>query len=231
MISLYRIRTSTSNTTSLTPDEVKAECITFMAATLDGVAAFISPFIDNILQHPTVYTKLMAEIDAYERLGALSSPIVRFDETAAMPYFMACVHETLRLDSPAQTILPRLVSEGGIELDGLWAPEGTEVAASPYIIHRDQRIFGHDAAMFRPERWLEQAEQAQRMEKYGMWWGFGDRECAGKYYAQFEMQKLCCQLFRDFEIRSATPEKRFVFKRWGVGMFWEQYLVFSERGK
>lgn len=44
-----------------------------------------------------------------------------------------------------------------------------------------------------------------------------------------EMQKLCCQLFKDFEIRLTTLEKRFVHKRWVVGMFWEQYLVFSKR--
>lgn len=200
-----------------------------MAATLDGVAAFISPFVDNILQNPSVYANLIAEINDHETRKLLSSPVVQYDETTALPYFMACVHETLRLDSPAQTILPRLASAGGIDLYGTWAPENTEIGASPYIIHRNQAIFGADAEVYRPERWLESPERSQRMHKYGMWWGYGDRECAGKSYAQLEMQKLCLQLFRSFEIESATPEKRYLHKRWAVGMFWEQWLNFKER--
>lgn len=207
-----------------------------MAATLDGVAAFISPFIENILQHPLVYAKLRSDIDAHENPGALSSPIFQFDETAVMPYFMACIQETLRLDSPAQTILPRLVSEGVIEVDGLWAPAGTEIGANPYIlsIETKKKIFGLEVTMFRPERWLEQTEQAQRMEKYGMWWGFRFGECTGIWKSITRSSKsknFCCQLFRDFEVRSATPDKRFVHEKWAVGMSWEQNLMFSERKK
>lgn len=67
------------------------------------------------------------------------------------------------------------------------------------------------------------------MEKYGMWWGCGDRKCAGKNFAQLQMQKLCLQLFREFEIETAIPEKRFTHKRWAVGMFWDQSLRFRER--
>ena len=214
---------------SLNNEEIRAEVITFTAATLDGVAAFIAPFVDNIVQRPWIHAKLVAEIDAADSLGALSSPIVKYEETTALPYFMACIKETLRLDSPAQTILPRLVSHGGLNLYDNLIPEGTEIAASPYIIHRNTDIFGADAHLFRPDRWLEDSEHSQRMEKYGMWWGYGDRECAGKNFAQLEMQKLCLQLFRDFEITSTSPQKRFDHKRWAVGMFWNQWLHFRER--
>ncbi len=209
--------------------EIEAEVITFTSAALDGLAAFISPFVDHISQNLSIYSTLMAEIISAEQRGTLSIPIVQYDQTTDLPYFMACVNETLRLESPAQTILPRYISPGGLDLGSSIVPAGAEMAASPFIIHRNQTIFGEDAHVFRPERWLESKERSQKMEKYGMWWGYGDRKCAGKNFAQLQMQKLCLQLFREFEIETAIPEKRFTHKRWAVGMFWDQSLRFRER--
>ncbi|KAI1491133.1 cytochrome P450 monooxygenase [Biscogniauxia mediterranea] len=227
-------------------EDLKAEVITFTAATLDGVSAFISPFIDNLLTHPAAYARVVAEIQAADRAGELSRPVVTYEETTRLAYFTACVKETLRRDAPAQTILPRLVSAPGYELPGgagaRVVPAGAQMGASPYIIHRDEGVFGPDADAWRPGRWIagesglaapreEHEARVRRMEKYGMWWGYGDRECAGKYYAQLEMQKLCVELLRRFDIRSgaAAPDRRFEHARWAVGMFWNQQLVFRQR--
>ena len=241
--------------------DLKAEVITFSAATLDGVAAFTCPFIDNMIQHRDVRARVIAEIDAAESTNRLTHPVATYDETNRLPYFMACINETLRRDAPAQTILPRLVSEGGYEIDidagdgggqyRYYIPEGTQMGASPFIIHRDESIFGPEPEEFRPERWLSSppsqtcpSPRVSRMEKYGMWWGYGDRECAGKYYAQMEMQKLCLELLRRFDFGfesnpadAASSEdrnrdrdrERFVHKRWAVGMFWDFRLLFRDR--
>ena len=80
------------------------------------------------------------------------------------------------------------------------------------------------------------AERKARMEKYGMWWGYGDRECAGKSFALLEVQKLCLHLFRNFDMQVQSEgggkgKKRFTHKRWAVGMFWDQWLLFKERGR
>ncbi|ETS80240.1 hypothetical protein PFICI_07769 [Pestalotiopsis fici W106-1] len=219
-------------------EDLKAEVITFTAATLDGVSAFISPLIDNLLTHPAEYARVVAEIRAADRAGRLSSPVVSYEETTELPFFMACIKETLRRDAPAQTILPRIVSKPGFELfDGkVYVPPGTQMGASPYIIHRDEEIFGKNPDEWQPKRWLREESglsreahdaQIRRMEKYGMWWGYGARECTGKYYATMEMQKLCVELLRRFDIREA-PGKRFTHARWAVGMFWGQKLIFED---
>ncbi|MCJ1356205.1 MAG: hypothetical protein MMC33_006199 [Icmadophila ericetorum] len=211
------------------PGDRLAEHITFTAATLDGVAAFVSPFIDNVLQHPEVYRRLVNEISSAETHGVLSSPVAQYEEILTLPYFTACIKECLRRDAPAQTILPRVVPDSGLHLpDGSFVPPGTEVGASPYIVHRDENYFGEHPERFIPERWLGRPEDVQRMERYGMWWGYGDRECAGKYYALMEMQKLCLELFRRFEIRS-EGQKRYIHEKWAVGMYWNQDLAFKER--
>ncbi|KAL8940607.1 MAG: hypothetical protein Q9216_002720 [Gyalolechia sp. 2 TL-2023] len=227
---------------NMTADDLKAEYITFTAATLDGVAAFISPFIDNMIQNPDVLRRVQEEIDLAQACGKISHPVVTYDETTRLPYFMACIMETLRRDAPAQTILPRIISKGGLWYDGAFIPEGTEMGASPYIIHRNPRIFGDDPFAFKPERWLESTGRSALMEKYGMWWGYGGRECIGKNYAMIEMQKLCVEICRRFDMRSAgalhddgakgheEEGGRFRHDRWAVGMFWGQGIVFRERG-
>lgn len=217
-------------------EDIKAEVVTFTAATLDGVAAFISPFVNNVISQPEVRMRVVAEIRAADEAGLLSKPVVSYDETLKLPFFMACIKETLRCDAPAQTILPRLVSDGGYRLrDGTYIPGGVQIGASPFIIHRDPSVFGSEPDLFQPSRWLpgedhEWATDAniKRMERLGMWWGYGDRECAGKNYAQMEMQKLCVELLRRFEIRKAAGTA-YTHARWAVGMFWNQQFHFDMR--
>lgn len=213
----------------ITTESIEAEVMIFTSANSEAVAAFISPFMDNVTQDPAIYAKVMAEIDAAEARSALSSPVARYDETCMLPYFMACIYETFRHSTPTQTILPRYVSKEGIHVQGNFIPGGTEIAASPYIIHRDVDTFGKDAEAFRPERWLEDKARSAHMEDFGMWFGYGGRECPGRGFALLQIQKLCVQLLRDFEISPATSDKPFVMKRYAVAMFWNHWLRFQER--
>jgi cytochrome P450 len=119
----------------------------------------------------------------------------------------------------------------------MYIPPNAQMGASPFIIHRNAEIFGSNPETFIPSRWIigegEGVTDAsiKRMEKYGMWWGYGDRECAGKYYAVMEMQKLVVEMFRRFDIKVAVKEgeDRFTHKRWAVGMFWGQMLALREK--
>ena len=136
----------------------------------------------------------MAELESFEHMGKLSSPVVSYDETTELPYFMACVQETLRLSPSVAMILPRYAPEGGIRLNGTWVPETTELAANPYVIHRHEGIFGPDADVFRPNRWLDNLDTTQRMKKYFFAFGYGSRRCLGRNIALFEAQKFCVQV-------------------------------------
>ena len=172
-------------------DEIKTESFVLMTAAADTSAAFIGPFVNHVIQDRRVYKMLVQEIRSFQLAGKLSSPVATFNETNEMPYFIACVKETLRFSPPTPFILPRLVSRGGMEVNGIWVPEGTEIGGNPYVIHRDSAKFGADADLFRPERWLENEKAAKEMDKYIFSWGYGTRTCLGKNIAQMITQKLC----------------------------------------
>jgi len=62
--------------------------------------------------------------------------------------------------------ITRLVPPEGAELDGHHFPGGVSIAANGWVLHRDKETFGDDADDFRPERWLEDEENAKKMERY-----------------------------------------------------------------
>ena len=113
---MFNTDTHSSDLSSFSKPDLVAEIVIFTAASLDGVAAFISPFMNNMLQRPEIHHRVMAEIDAADQRGELSLPVSTYEETTKLKYFMACVKETLRYNSPAVTLLPRIVSNPGYNL-------------------------------------------------------------------------------------------------------------------
>ena len=174
--------------------DIQAECLSFMIAASDTTAGLVSPMMSSVIERPSVYAKLMLEVSNFEIAGKLSRPVALFDETEKMPYFKACISETLRLFPPTPIILPRVVCKGGLTLGDIYLPEGTEIGANPWLTNRNQEIFGEDANTFRPERWFESDEKSREMERYNFTFGHGGRACIGKNLAQFEAQKLCLQV-------------------------------------
>lgn len=63
------------------------------------------------------------------------------------------------------------------------------MASSCYVVNRDKGMFGEDAEVFRPERYLD-GEWADRVEKGEMTFGYGRRRCLGKDQSGFLLGKI-----------------------------------------
>lgn len=128
----------------------------------DSTASTMQSFCWNVLSHKNVYDRLVAEI-----LGANLSDMVGFEEAQRdLPYFQACLKEAMRLQPAVGLNITRKVPIGGAEIDGKKIPGGTEVAVNGWVLHRDPSIWGNDADVFRPERWLDvNKERLREMDR------------------------------------------------------------------
>lgn len=72
------------------------------------------------------------------------------------------INEGQRLHSTVGAGLPRVVPAGGADILGHHFDEGTVVSVPSYHIHRNEAIWGPDAATFRPERWIEASGEKRK---------------------------------------------------------------------
>ncbi|EAW12076.1 cytochrome P450 [Aspergillus clavatus NRRL 1] len=208
------IEARTEDGSPLEIEYLKAEVLLVLLAGADTTGTVFQALIHFLLTHPAAYRRMMKEIDSVSAQGLLSDPVPQYDEiTAYLPYYVACVRETLRLNPPAPNIFPRYVSEPGLDLYGRFAPAGTEVSGNPWIMQRNPAMYGEDAEEFRPERWLD-ADKAKVYNKYLFTFGYGARMCLGREIAMMELYKGPLQFFRRFNITPMIdkPAARFVIK-------------------
>ena len=77
----------------------------------------------------------------------------------------------------------------GDTIDGKFIPGGTNIGQNTFSMMRRTDIFGQDADVFRPERWLdaEPTRLAEMTRTVELVFGYGRWICAGKHVAFMEL--------------------------------------------
>ncbi|RYO73967.1 hypothetical protein DL763_010330 [Monosporascus cannonballus] len=180
-----------------------------------------------VLRDARVLARLRAEIDDAARRGAFSdrtAGLVTWAESQRLPYLDACVKEAFRMHPAAGLPLERIVpSPAGAEIAGHRVPGGTIVGCSAWVIHRRPEIWGPDADVYKPERWLVEDDDAgastptaraererhiREMNGHMFQFGMGSRTCIGKNISLLEIYKVVPSLLRRFEIRFKDPSQQ-----------------------
>lgn len=179
----------------LTPVQKRAHVTLLIQAGVDTTATALGCVLRFLLIHPSVLSRVRAELDAADEGGHLSNSI-QYEETRQhLPFFIACIKESLRLRPSAPNLLPRVVPNGGRTIDGHFIPEATEITSHAYTIQRDISFYGQDANEFKPERWLVSEKRTFELEAAQFGFGTGARMCMGKDIAMMEMYKLLPEVF------------------------------------
>lgn len=87
--------------------------------------------------------------------GARLSPEVGWQEAQDLPYFQACLLETMRMRPAVGLSIPRYIPTRGATIDGQQYPGGMVASVNAWVVHRDETLFGELPDRFRPERWLK----------------------------------------------------------------------------
>lgn len=135
-----------------------------IAAGSDTTGLTLTAIIYYLAKNPQATLKLRQEIREFDSAGEISDPVT-FTESQKMPYLQAVIKEALRIHPATGQMLSRIVPPGGAMVGGRFFPGGVEVGTSPWLTHFDKSVFGSDADVFSPERWLESPERSTKMDR------------------------------------------------------------------
>ncbi|KAL7952883.1 cytochrome P450 [Trichoderma compactum] len=121
-----------------------------------------------------------------------------------LPYFEACLMETLRCYSPAVSGADRVVPTGGAQIAGRWVPGGTVVTMLHQATYLVSKNFTR-AYEFIPERWL--AADAGRPAEFNddkrealRPFSVGPQGCFGQEVAFYVMRLTLCKLLYVYDL-------------------------------
>lgn len=157
------------------------------------------------------------------------------DDIKRMPLTRLCIAESLRLYPQPPLLIRRSTDEedtlpGGLDAadpNGYPIGKGTDLFISVWNIHRDKRLWGEDADVFRPERFYEAMEGSAD----GQWagrtpfenesgplypnevltdfayipFGGGARKCIGDQFAMMEATVVLSMFVRRYKFTIAKP--------------------------
>ena len=196
----------------LTDNRITAMCASLIIAGSDSTAISLSNVFYYLLQNPRVYARLMREIDDADEAGLLvsaadstgSGDVVPFPAATKLPYLDAVINETFRMHPAVGLLLERVTPTQGATIRGQFIPGGTVVGCNAWVLHQNKEVFGHDAEIYRPERWLESegADSARlsTMRQSMFQFGAGSRTCVGKNISLMETYKMVPSFLRKFEV-------------------------------
>ncbi|KAM3533367.1 hypothetical protein MY4038_003374, partial [Beauveria bassiana] len=142
----------------------------------------------SLIAAPTAFKALQKEID--EASASVHEPL-SWHEIRQLPYLQAVIKESLRMWPPVSGLGFKLVPPGGEHINGYFVPGGTEIGQAFLAVGRSRQIWGADADVFRPERWLcaSQADLTKMNKAVDTHFGGGKFSCLGKPIAMMELHK------------------------------------------
>ncbi|KAL2174611.1 cytochrome P450 [Thermothelomyces heterothallicus CBS 202.75] len=162
----------TETPSAFTRYHVLAGCVSNMMAGSDTTSISLGAILYHALRNPAVIRRLREEVDQLcprDHDENAASPRVTFAQSQDMPYLQAVIKEALRVHPATGLPLERVVPEEGLTFNGIFFPAGTIVGINSWVEHSNKEIFGDDADVFNPDRWLHgDKEKIRVMNRHWM---------------------------------------------------------------
>jgi cytochrome P450 len=171
----------------------------------DELRAFLLAGHETTASTPAWTLALLAErAELVDRLRAEASTVLgdrppEFADATRLPLISAVIDETIRLYPPGWAFDRQAVDEDTIA--GFRVPPGALVVVSPWVVHRDPRVWDRpeefDPTRFAPE------QAAGRLRFAYFPFGGGPRICIGEELALVEARLIVAMTLRRFRLRPA----------------------------
>lgn len=182
---------------AMSDTQVCDEVISLLIAGTETPAITLSWAFHALDSHPEVEQRLHSEIDTV--IG--ESPICKHTITE-LEYSGRILNEILRLH-PVLVFTRRAITQ--TVLGGLRIPPGTEVAYSPYALHRDPGIY-LEPTRFDPDRWLPDRAVYLPPRTFNPF-GAGHHRCIGDTFAWTELHIVMATIARRWRLHLAEGHR------------------------
>ncbi|KAK0716104.1 putative cytochrome P450 alkane hydroxylase [Lasiosphaeris hirsuta] len=186
------------------PVLVRNELLNVLLAARDTTAGMLSSVFYFLARHPDVWRELAAEV------AQLDGRIPDHDALKNMRFLRSVLDETLRLHPPVPVNIRFATRDTTLPLGGgadgrspIFVAKGTAINYAVWAIHRLPEVYGADAEVFRPARWLDPARPLRPGWAYLPFNG-GPRICLGQQSALVEGGYVVVRLMQHFARIEAT---------------------------
>ncbi len=179
----------------LSDDAVAGNVSTMLIAGEDTTANSIAWLLQLLHENPACLAKATAEVAQLANDPASYS----LEAMDSLAYLDACVSESMRLKPVAPFVNVEPIQDTVIA--DVAVPKGTVVMC---LLRSDTMKDAHfkDAALFKPERWLNEAAPVDK--RISTPFGSGPRTCPGRYLALLEIKLAVAMLLARFTLHSVT---------------------------
>lgn len=178
----------------------------FLTAGPNSTATAVEWAIYEITRNPEMQRRLRQEINTCLSPTESESGAELLQNLQSLPYLKAICNEVIRY-YPFVPLSPR-VAEKDTTLIGEHIPQGTIILTAVEAFNRDKSLWGPDADIFNPDRWLGEGEgSGGATNNYAMLtFGAGPGACIGQDYARAMIACLVAALIKNFDIELANAE-------------------------
>jgi cytochrome P450 len=174
----------------MTNQQLRDEVVNILIAGHETTSNALSWTFHQLLKYPEVLKKVEEEITQF-----VKGETPTYAELAQLPYTQAMFLESMRLYPPFWRISRRATEKTIIK--GYDVPAGTNVIASIFTVQRSGKYW-KDPTEFRPERFMEGAEEHHRFAFIPF--GGGPRICIGANMAMTEAITILASCLKNFSL-------------------------------
>lgn len=188
---------------------IRDELLNILLAGRDTTAhAITAIFYFLATEKRSIFDRLRQEV--LDVVGP-ENPLPSFEQVREMKYLRAVINETLRL-MPSVPANMRLSTQSSVWVaaDGTryYIPKGITASWSTIGLHRRSDLWGPDALIFDPERWLDERHKKYYLANPFIFLPFhgGPRICLGQQFAINEASFFVIRLLQAFDDIQFSPE-------------------------
>ena len=183
---------------SLNDEDIREEVDTFMFEGHDTTSSGMAWSLWCLAHNLECQERVIEEVDL---IFGNSNRECTTEDLTQLKYLEKCIKEALRLFPPVP-MYTRMVFED-LECAGHIIPYGSTVLVSPFILHRDERLY-ENADSYNPEN-FSQENIAKRHPYAYVPFSAGLRNCIGQKFAIMEEKTVLSWFFRRYRITSKRP--------------------------